>query len=215
VLVVLALIWGFTPISRLANPEAVAAAMSVISASPWRFAIVLGCFLGAGLVVFPMLLLIIACAAVFGPVSGLVYSSAGLLASAALNYAIGTWLGRDLLLAALGRRFDASRSALMRRGLLATAVVRAIPMSPFALVSVVAGASDIRFFDYLMGTAIGIMVPVVLVTVATEQASRLLTEPSVGQLVMLGGVIALWIAVAFGAQAILDRIGRDQGGDAR
>jgi phospholipase D1/2 len=215
VLVVLALIWGFTPISRLANPEAVAAAMSVISASPWRFAIVLGCFLGAGLVVFPMLLLIIACAAVFGPVSGLVYSSAGLLASAALNYAIGTWLGRDLLVAALGRRFDASRSALMRRGLLATAVVRAIPMSPFALVSVVAGASDIRFFDYLMGTAIGIMVPVVLVTVATEQASRLLTEPSVGQLVMLGGVIALWIAVAFGAQAILDRIGRDQGGDAR
>ena len=212
----LALIWGFSPISRVANPEAVAAAMAVISASPWQFAIVLGCFLGAGLVVFPMLLLIIACAAVFGPGLGFVYSSAGLLASAALNYAIGTWLGRELLLKMLGgRRFDSMRSALIRRGLITTAVVRAIPMSPFALVSVVAGASDIGFLDYLIGTAIGIMVPVVLLTVATEQTSRLLTEPSAIQLALLVGVIALWIAVAFGAQAVLERIAKGQGRGAR
>jgi len=214
--VLLALVWGFTPISRLANPEAVAAVMAVVSASPWQVAIVLGCFLGAGLVIFPMLLLIIACAVVFGPMLGLVYSSTGMLASAALNYAIGTWLGRDLLLNMLGgRRFDSVRSALMRRGLITTAVVRAIPGSPFALVSVVAGASDIGFLDYLIGTAIGIMVPVVLLTVATEQTSRLLTEPSAIQLALLVGVIALWIAVAFGAQAVLERIVKGQGRDAR
>ena len=214
-LMLLGLIWGFTPISRFANPEAAAAAMAIVSASPWQFAIVLGCFLGAGLVVFPMLLLIIACVAVFGPVLGFVYSSVGLLASAALNYAIGTWLGREVLLNALGRRFDSTRSALMRRGLVATAVVRAIPGSPFALVSVAAGASDIRFLDYLIGTAIGIMVPVVLLTVATEQTSRLLTEPSAMQFAVLAGVIALWIAVAFGAQAILERIAKGQGRGAR
>jgi phospholipase D1/2 len=214
-LVLLALIWGFTPISRFANPEAVAGAMAVISASPWRFAIVLGCFLGAGLVVFPMLLLIIACAAVFGPGLGFVYSSAGLLASAALNYAIGAWLGREMLLNKLGRRFDSTRSALMQRGLITTAVVRAIPGSPFALVSVAAGASDIRFLDYLIGTAIGIMVPVILLTVATEQTSRLLTEPSAMQFAVLAGVIALWIAVAFGAQAVLERIAKGQGRGAR
>jgi phospholipase D1/2 len=214
-LILLAFIWGFTPISRFANPEAVASAMAVISASPWRFAIVLGCFLGAGLVVFPMLLLIIACAAVFGPGLGFVYSSAGLLASAALNYAIGTWLGREVLLNTLGRRFDFTRSALMRRGLVTTAVVRAIPMSPFALVSVVAGAIDIRFLDYLAGTAIGIMVPVILLTLATDQTSRLLTEPNAVQLALLVGVIALWIAVAFGAQAVLERIAKGQGRDAR
>jgi phospholipase D1/2 len=214
-LMLLALIWGFTPISRFANPEAVAAAMAAISASPWRFPIVLGCFLGAGLIVFPMLLLIIACCAVFGPLLGLVYSSAGLLASAALNYAIGAWLGRDVLVNALGRRFDTTRSALMRRGLITTAVVRAIPMSPFALVSVVAGASNILFLDYLIGTAIGIMVPVILLTVSTEQTSRLLTEPSAIQVALLVGVIALWIAVALGAQAVLERIAKGQGRDAR
>ena len=214
-LMLLALIWGFTPISRFANPEAVAAAMAVISASPWQSAIVLGCFLGAGLVVFPMLLLIIACAVVFGPVLGFVYSSAGMLASAVLNYAIGMWLGRELLLKMLGgRRFDTTRSALIRRGLITIAVVRAIPGSPFALVSVVAGASDIRFLDYLIGTAIGIMVPVVLMTVATEQTSQLLTEPSAIQFAMLVGVITLWIAVAFGAQAVLERIAKGQGRDA-
>jgi uncharacterized membrane protein YdjX (TVP38/TMEM64 family) len=215
-LVVLAVIWGFTPISRFANPEAVAAAMAVVSASPWQFAFVLGCYLGAGLVVFPMLLLVITCAAVFGPVLGFVYSSTGLLASAALNYAIGKWLGRELLLKVLGsRRFDSVLSALIRRGLITTAVVRAIPMSPFAVVSVVAGASAIRFPDYLMGTALGIMVPVILLTLATEQTSQLLTEPSAIKFAMLVGVIVLWIAVAFGAQAVLERIAKGQGRNAR
>ena len=164
---------------------------------------------------FPMVLLIIACAAVFGPALGLVYSSTGLLASAALNYAIGMWLGRGVLLNWLGPRFDAMRSALMRRGLITTAVVRTIPGSPFALVSVAAGASDIRFLDYLIGTAIGITVPVGLLTVATEQTSRLLTEPSAIQLALLVAVIALWIAVAFGAQALLERIAKGQGRGAR
>ena len=214
-ILLLALVWGFTPIARLANPEAVAGAMAVISASPWRFAIVLGCFLGAGLVVFPMVLLIIACAAVFGPALGLVYSSTGLLASAALNYAIGMWLGRGVLLNWLGPRFDAMRSALMRRGLITTAVVRTIPGSPFALVSVAAGASDIRFLDYLIGTAIGITVPVGLLTVATEQTSRLLTEPSAIHLALLVTVLALWIAVAFGAQVVLERIAKGRRRGAR
>jgi phospholipase D1/2 len=108
------------------------------------------------------------------------------------------------------RRFDFMRSTLMRRGLVTTAVVRAIPMSPFALVSVVAGASDIGFLDYLLGTAIGITVPVVLLTVATEQTSRLLAEPNAAQLALLVVVLALWIAVAFGAQAVLERIGKDR-----
>jgi phospholipase D1/2 len=214
-LALLVLVWGFTPISRLADPGAATAAMAAISASPWQFGIVLVCFLGAGLVVFPVLLLIIACAAVFGPVLGSIYSTAGLLASAALNYAIGMWLGREVLLNALGPRFDFARSALMRRGLIATAVVRAIPGSPFALVSVVAGASNIRFLDYLVGTALGILVPVVLLTVATEQASRLLTEPTAIQFAVLVGVVALWIVVAFGAQAVLERIARGLGRDAR
>jgi uncharacterized membrane protein YdjX (TVP38/TMEM64 family) len=165
----------------------------------------------SGIVLFPVLLLIMACAAVFGPVSGFVYSTAGLLASAALNYAIGMWLGRGVLLNRLGPRFDAARSKLMRRGLTTTAVVRAIPGSPFALVSVAAGASDIRFLDYLIGTAIGIMAPVSVVTVATEQTVRLLTEPSASQVALLAGVIALWIAVAFGAQAVLERIAKGHG----
>ena len=103
----------------------------------------------------------------------------------------------------------------MRRGLITTAVVRVIPGSPFALVSVAAGASDIRFLDYLAGTAIGITVPVVLLTVATEQTSRLLTEPSAMQFVLLAGVAALWIAVAVGAQAILERIAKGRGRSAR
>jgi phospholipase D1/2 len=210
-LVLLALVWGLTPISRFANPEAVTAAMGAVAASPWRLAIVLACYLVAGIVIFPVLLLMFACASVFGPVAGFAFSTAGLLASAALNYAIGAWLGRGVLQERLGPRFEAARQALMQRGLTTTAVVRAIPGSPFALVSVAAGASDIRFVDYLVGTAIGIMVPVSVMTVASDQTFRLLTEPDVKHVAVLVGVVVLWIAVAFGAQAVLERITKGHG----
>jgi phospholipase D1/2 len=209
-LVLVACAWIFTPISQLANPEAVTAAMGAVAASPWRFAIVLGCYLVAGIVVFPVLLLMFACAAVFGPVTGFAYSTAGLLASAALNYGIGAWLGRGVLMEKLGPRFEAARLALMQRGLTTTAVVRAIPGSPFALVSIAAGASDIRFLDYLIGTAIGIMVPVSVMTVASDQTFRLLAEPNVMHFAVLAGVIALWFAIAFGAQALAQRIAKNR-----
>ena len=145
--------------------------------------------------------------------TGFAYSTAGLLASAALNYGIGAWLGRGVLMEKLGPRFEAARLALMQRGLTTTAVVRAIPGSPFALVSVAAGASDIRFLDYLIGTAIGIMVPVSVMTVASDQAFRLLAEPNVMHFAVLAGVLALWFAIAFGAQALVQRIakGRSRG----
>jgi hypothetical protein len=52
------------------------------------------------------------------------------------------------------------------------------------------------------------MAPVVLLTTATEQTLRLLTEPSAMRLAVVIGVIALWIAVAFGAQAVLERLAK-------
>ena len=110
----------------------------------------------------------------------------------------------------LGPRFEAARLALMQRGLTTTAVVRAIPGSPFALVSVAAGASDIRFLDYLIGTAIGIMVPVSVMTVASDQAFRLLAEPNFMHFAVLAGVLALWFAIAFGAQALVQRIAKNR-----
>jgi uncharacterized membrane protein YdjX (TVP38/TMEM64 family) len=206
--VLLVLAWALTPLSSLANPEAVSAAMTAISTSPWRFAIVLGCYVGAGLVIFPVTLLMVACAAVFGPLSGMAYSSAGLLASAALNYAIGAWLGREAALNLLGPRLGSARIALMRRGFITVAVVRAIPGSPFALFGFAAGTSGIRFLDYFFGTAVGILVPVVVLSVATEQALQLLREPSLTHLAVLVGVISVWIAVAFLAQAVIERIAK-------
>ena len=212
-LLLLVLTWGFTPLSSLTNPDAVAAAMTAISSSSWRFAIVLGCYLSAGLVFFPVLLLMIACAAVFGPLAGIAYSSAGLLASASLNYGIGAWLGREAVRSMLGHHFGSARAALTRRGLITVAVVRAVPMSPFALISLAAGTSEIRFLDYFIGTAIGIMVPVVIMSVATEQSLRMLREPTVADFALLAGVIALWVAIAFAAQAILERIAKGHARD--
>jgi SNARE associated Golgi protein len=55
----------------------------------------------------------------------------------------------------VGPRLSRIRNSLARRGVLAVATVRMVPLAPFTLVNVVAGASQIRLTDYLAGTALG------------------------------------------------------------
>jgi phospholipase D1/2 len=94
---VLALILSrqYTPLSALADPDVVRRALASLGSSPWMPLLVLGVYLLAGLLAFPVTLLIAATTAAFGPVLGFINAAVGAFASALLTYAIGAWLGRD------------------------------------------------------------------------------------------------------------------------
>jgi phospholipase D1/2 len=47
---------------------------------------------------------------------------------------------------------------------LAVAAIRLVPIAPFTLVNLIAGASKIRFADYLLGTVIGMAPGLVLMS---------------------------------------------------
>jgi phospholipase D1/2 len=95
---VLALILSrqYTPLSALADPDVVRRALASLGSSPWMPLLVLGVYLLAGLLAFPVTLLIAATTAAFGPVLGFINAAVGAFASALLTYAIGAWLGRDM-----------------------------------------------------------------------------------------------------------------------
>ena len=66
-LLVLALCWHFTPLARLAEPGMIEGALHAFAQGPWSALIVLATFIVAGLLVFPVMILIAATAAAFGP----------------------------------------------------------------------------------------------------------------------------------------------------
>jgi phospholipase D1/2 len=204
----LTLFWLLTPISELTDVNNIESALSAASRSPCSAFIVVCSFVAGGLIAFPVNLLIAATAAAFGPMLGLIYSTAGAMASALVTYALGSWLGRESLLGLLGPRLNRIRRGIAKRGILAIAAVRVVPIAPFTLVNVVAGASEIRLVDFLVGTALGLAPGLVLMSALGHQVMLMFTEPKTENIILFVASGALWLALIVLLQAALQRFRR-------
>ena len=203
----LTLAWHFTTLSNLLQPSALDAMMSKLATSPLAPLYVIGGYLLGGLVAFPLVVLIAATAAAFGPVEGFIYALGGSVASAVLTYGIGAWVGRQPLRSLLGPRLNRIRNVFVRRGILAIAVIRLVPVAPFTVVNLVAGASGVRLVDYVVGTVLGLLPGLLLMSALGYQIYRFLIAPTAADLALLAGAALLWVAAVFGAQRLAARVG--------
>jgi phospholipase D1/2 len=204
-IVALAVAWHLTPLATLTDPEHVRQWFADIAEMPGALLIVLVAFVVGGLLVFPVMLLIAATAATFGPYFGFAYASLGALASASITYAIGFAAGRRTIEALMGPRLHRVRRGLVRRGVLAVAAVRLVPIAPFTVVNLVAGASRIPFVDYLFGTIIGMAPGIVLMSALGHRIFSILTEPTLANILLFILAVLAWLAVSIGVQAIILR----------
>jgi phosphatidylserine/phosphatidylglycerophosphate/cardiolipin synthase-like enzyme/uncharacterized membrane protein YdjX (TVP38/TMEM64 family) len=204
-LVGLAVAWHTTPLSELAEPESVRRSLAAFAQNPWAPVLVVLTFVAAGFVAFPVTMLIAATAAAFGPLPGLAYATAGVLASAVITYAVGARLGKEALHNVLGPRLNRIRRKIARRGVLAVATIRLVPLAPFTVVNLVAGASAIRPFDYVAGTILGMMPGLIVLSVLGHQVVRILADPAPVEIALLAAAVAAWIAVSVGLQMIVSK----------
>ena len=203
----LTLAWHFTTLSNLLQPSALDAMMAKLATSPLAPLYVIGGYLLGGLVAFPLVVLIAATAAAFGPVEGFIYALGGSVASAVLTYGIGAWLGRQPLRSLLGPRLNRIRNVFVRRGILAIAAIRLVPVAPFTVVNLVAGASSVRLVDYVVGTVLGLLPGLLLMSALGYQIYRFLIAPTAADLALLAGAALLWVVAVFGAQRLAARVG--------
>jgi uncharacterized membrane protein YdjX (TVP38/TMEM64 family) len=82
-------------------------------------------------------------------------------------------------------------TALRRRGLLAMTALRLVPLAPFAVESVVAGAIRIRFWHFALGTFIGMLPGTLATTIFGGQIETALRDPSAINYWLVGGVVLL------------------------
>jgi phosphatidylserine/phosphatidylglycerophosphate/cardiolipin synthase-like enzyme/uncharacterized membrane protein YdjX (TVP38/TMEM64 family) len=206
----LTLAWRYTPLSELLDSQTVAQTFEEIAEMRAAPFIVIALFVIGGLLVFPVLLLIAATAAAFGPWLGFAYAASGALASAVVTYGVGAFIGARTLDSVLGPRLNRIRRSIARRGVLAIAAVRMVPVAPFTLVNMVAGASRIRLLDYLLGTAIGMAPGLILMSALGYQIFSIITQPTLTNVLLLLVAVAAWIGLSIGVQALLIRSRRFQ-----
>lgn len=204
-LALLALAWRWTPLGEWVNLDSMIRFAKGLENLPFTPLAVVVSYVVAGLLVVPVMLLIAVTGIVFGPLQGALYALAGTLASAFVTYGLGHWLGHDTVRRMLGPRTNRLSQRIAMRGIMAMMVVRMLPIAPFSVVNVVAGASHIRFRDFAIGTTLG-MLPGILMTVTfVHQLAEAARRPSAGTAAVLVAVTTLIIAVALGLRRLLKR----------
>jgi phospholipase D1/2 len=158
---------------------------------------VLAAFCLSTLVFVPVNVMIAATGALFGPLLGLLYALAGSLLAAGLSFAIGRGLGRDWVRRLASRRVNAMNKRLGQHGLLAMTVLRLLPIAPFTVINLAAGASDIRTRDFLLGTLFGMAPGVVVVTVFGDRLGAWLRRPDLANLLVVVIVAALALVLTW------------------
>lgn len=96
-------------------------------------------------------------AAVFGPYWGFVYVWLGAMIGASLAFVIGRYLGRDFAATLIGDRLKRYDDAIARNGF-ATVLYLRLLYFPFTPMNFGMGLTQVRFWDYFAGTALGIIV---------------------------------------------------------
>jgi phospholipase D1/2 len=205
ILLALTLAWHLTPLSEYANLDALRATLGSFSRTSYGALIAIGGFLIAGFIAFPITVLIAATAAAFGPIPGMIYSAVGAMASAVIVFGIGAAIGRKTLRDVLGPRLDKLQKQIARRGVIAVATIRILPLAPFTVINLAAGASEIRLLDFVLGTAIGLAPGIIVLSLLGGQIVDVLTEPTAFGVGLLLLAVAGWIGVTLGGQYLIVR----------
>jgi uncharacterized membrane protein YdjX (TVP38/TMEM64 family) len=67
---------------------------------------------------------------------------------------------------------------MARKGVLSVAVIRNIPIAPYTIVNLIAGASHIKLKDFLIGTAVGMLPGVLSITLFTDRLLQAFRQPN-------------------------------------
>jgi uncharacterized membrane protein YdjX (TVP38/TMEM64 family) len=153
---------------------------------------------------FPLTVLVGATGLLFGPVWGLVCAAIGTLAGSALGYVAGAAIGGEPLMRLGGRRAAAMSRYLSERGVRTMMLINLLPIAPFTLTNMLAGAFRLRFGDYMLGSAIGILPGLAALTLLGSQLLTLLTAADPAEWVGAAAVIV----VALVGLGLLRRLAR-------
>lgn len=201
-----ALLWRYSPLADAITPDAVDTVAGRLAGAWWAPLAIVLAYTPASVVMFPRPLITLAAVLAFGPWTGFALAMAGVLLAAGGTYAIGRRLRRDTVRRIAGDRLNGMTQALRANGVLAMTAVRLVPIAPFVVVNIVAGAIRIDFRRYLAGTAIGMLPGTLAATVFAHQLEALLDDPGSVRWGLVAAAVALVAATGFLVRRRLRRL---------
>jgi phosphatidylserine/phosphatidylglycerophosphate/cardiolipin synthase-like enzyme/uncharacterized membrane protein YdjX (TVP38/TMEM64 family) len=195
VLVGLTALWQLTPLSDLMDARRIVAWAQEFGGNWWAPIVTILAYTPACIVMFPRSPITLFAVVAFGPWLGFAYAMIGLEFAAWMTYFAGQQFDRDTVRRMAGRKLNDIIQVLRRRGLIAITALRLVPLAPFSVEGIVAGAVGIKLWHFMVGSAIGMLPGTLLATVFGDQLKAALDDTgSVNYWLLAGAVLLIAIA---------------------
>jgi uncharacterized membrane protein YdjX (TVP38/TMEM64 family) len=206
VLIGLALAWRYSPLAHVVSPESVVELAQSFARNWWAPLVLMAAYTPASMVMFPRPLITLAAVMAFGPWEGLAYAMTGVILAGIVGYAIGRLFHRDTARRLAGPRLGRVTALVKRRGIIAVALVRVVPIAPYLVVNVVMGAMRIRFVDFVVGTFLGMLPGALAATVLSDQFAAALQDPARVNGWLIAAAACAFAGLAFFGHRVLLRL---------
>jgi phospholipase D1/2 len=194
----LAAIWKFTPLAQWLEPERVTGWARNFGGRRWAPFLVIAAYTPACIVMFPRPVITLFAVVAFGPWLGFLYAMLGIELAAWVTYVAGRRFDRRTVHRVAGSNLHRMIEVMRKRGLLAMTALRLVPLAPFAVEGVVAGAVRIKLWHFMVGTALGMLPGTLAATILSDQLQAALEDPGkVNYWLIAGAVLLVMLATWF------------------
>ena len=178
VLVALALAWRFTPLAELVTRENAMEWARAARENRWAPIAVILAYTPAALFMFPRPFLTLLTIIAFGRWLGAAYSGAGIMVAAMATYYAGRVLSRETVARLAGGKLTEAGKVLREHGVLAVFASNQLPVPPFAVQGIIAGAIRMSPWKYFVGSLLGMAPGLLAATVFAGELRAALEDPS-------------------------------------
>lgn len=194
VLLGLTALWQLTPLAQLLDADRITGWADEFGHQWWAPVVTVLAYTPAVITMFPRSPITLFAVVAFGPWMGFWYAMLGAELAAALTFIAGKQLDRNTVRRVAGAKLNDIIQVLRRRGLLAITALRLVPLAPFSVEGVVAGAVGVKAWHFMLGSAIGILPGTLASTIFGEQLQAALKDPATVNYWLLGTVIVVMTA---------------------
>ncbi len=213
-LFLLALLLSRAPVREALDPQRLSDWLTPHRSGLLGPVLAVGSFVVGNLVLLPLTVLVLQVGAVFGPGLGAAYALLAAMTSAAAAYGVGRAVSSRLDGIGVGKVRARLEPFLRRHGLLAVIAMRLVPLAPFTVVNLAAGAAGISFSQYMLGSLVGMVPGILALTLLGGHLMSAVLSPRPEVLVPLGAaVVALVGGTYLLRRAVRSRLRARRGAD--
>ena len=204
-LLIFGIAWEFSPLSAYVTPEKIAEVARNFSQEPMAPLLMVGLFVLSQLVFFPLIIMTLATAMVFGPIEGIIISLTGACISATITYGLGLAMGKYGLNRMMGAVCARIRRYIEGTGIVGMIALRFVPVAPYSIVNIALGVLSIPFTTYIAGSFLALLPGCIIRSFLGGAITDLWEKPDAKNLGIVGIGIIVWLLVVLSSHVFVNR----------